>query len=150
MHIYGEDHSPEERDRIESEILKEHAKSPYKFLLSEELGPHSWRVNELGSAIANKEWAISDRSLHLAKKMGIPAIGIDTWDPEVYQKGVKHSFKLRERTMMDILKKYEDKHVAVIVGDTHLRTISTPELGPSSPLHNLTATIQRSRNPEIA
>ena len=41
MHIYGEDHSPEERDRIESEILKEHAKSPYKFLLSEELGPHS-------------------------------------------------------------------------------------------------------------
>ncbi len=62
MHIYGEDHSPEERDRIESEILKEHAKSPYKFLLSEELGPHSWRVNELDSAIANKEWAISDRS----------------------------------------------------------------------------------------
>lgn len=150
MHIYGEDHSPEERDRIENEIIEQHAKNPYQFLLSEELGPHSWRVNELDSAIANKEWSISDRSLHLAKKLGIPAIGIDTWDPEVYKRGLKHSFDHRERRMMEVLKKYENKHVAVIVGDTHLRTISTPELGPSSPLHNLNATIQRSRRPEIS
>ena len=150
MHIYGEDHSPEERDRIESEILKEHAKNPYKFLLSEELGPHSWRVNELDTAIKNQEWSISDRSLHLAKKMGVPAIGIDTWDPSVYKRGVKHSFDRREHVMMNVLGKYKDQHVAVIIGDTHLRTIPTPELGRASPIHSLGVTVRRSRNPEIA
>ena len=48
-----------------------------------------------------------------------------------------NQFKVREKSMikhMDIAKR-KFKRIAIIVGDTHLRTIDTPELGDRSPLN---------------
>ena len=41
------------------------------------------------------------------------------------------------------------KNITVVVGDTHLRTIETPELGKASPFHNRGFNIIRSKYPEI-
>ena len=41
------------------------------------------------------------------------------------------------------------KNINVVVGDTHLRTINTPELGEASPFHNRGYNIIRSKYSEI-
>ena len=43
----------------------------------------------------------------------------------------------------------DSKNIAVVVGDTHLRTIETPELGKASPFHNRGFNIIRSKYSEI-
>lgn len=49
---------------------------------------------------------------------------------------MKSQFKSRERSMISHLNRYHKKYsrIAVVVGDTHLRTIETEELGKKSPI----------------
>lgn len=53
------------------------------------------------------------------------------------QKDIKTSFKIRENNILnkiiDSIQKYNK--ICIVIGDTHLRTISTKELGPTSPIH---------------
>ncbi len=62
-------------------------------------------------------------------------------------------FKYREENMLrnieNIKQFHPNKNIHVVVGDTHLRTIPTKELGDSSPFHNYNYNIYRSRTPEI-
>ena len=51
--------------------------------------------------------------------------------------------------LSDGLVKMPPKVVAVVVGDTHLRTIDTPELGKVSPFYKYNFNIIRSKYPEI-
>lgn len=50
---------------------------------------------------------------------------------------MKEQFEIREKHMLNLIKGYEKKHKKIVVqiGDTHLRTISTSELGEPSPIY---------------
>lgn len=145
--IYGETHTLEDRQRIEALIMAEHAKNKYTFLLLEELGAHRYvTAKAKEKAIEDKMYSIGPLGLELALLLNIPAIGIDTWDKSVYREDkrgadgsfadARRSFLIREQRMVDVLTRYRMLgRCAVIVGDTHLRTITTKTLGPPSYLY---------------
>lgn len=68
----------------------------------------------------------------------MPCIGIEytKWQPGEHDRvGLRESFRLREDHWMKLIDKYlELGRVLVVCGDTHLRTIATPELGRVSPM----------------
>jgi hypothetical protein len=142
--IYGEMHTDKDRNRINKLILSRHAKRRYRFLLLEELGIHVYRNEvEKKMAISQKMYSIGPRGLELAIELQIPAIGIDLWGKRNYSKNrydengnyidAVHSFLVREKRMVNVISHYKKKgDVAVIVGDSHLRTVKTPELGDGS------------------
>lgn len=142
--IFGEMHTAADRDRIETEIIKEHSIEPFKFILSEELGPHRY-YNKLGlrRGFTNREWSISDRTFRLALELNIAAIGIDSWEDDTYREDKKgpgglyldcrRSFRLREKLMTSTIQEFLPRgRLAVIVGDAHLRTIRTLVCGEPS------------------
>lgn len=135
--IYGEIHTREDRDRIESELLKKHKLVKYNFILTEEIGDNIALTNKdklIG--INNHLWGISPRSYELGIKLNLPVIGIDTWDDKVYQENLPEQFLQRETRMVKVISEYSRKgNCVVLVGDSHLRTIVTKELGGVSLLH---------------
>lgn len=165
--FYGEEHTVEERNRVEWLIIDNHHKKPYDYLLCEELGPHAWLTpKEIRKAIKDQMWSISPRGLELALKLGIPAVGIDCWDDETFKHDIKdkngmaidfrHSFLMRETRMVKTVQEYRKKgRLAVMLGDSHLRTIKTKELGDESLVwltfhKDRDVTIYRSPKKEIA
>lgn len=86
--------------------------------------------------------------LDFAKKYGIPVVGmnlpktlpdykvaIQKDDEASKAKGFKvyvETFKLREHYMCQVMHSLSKVQTTCIVGDTHLRTIKTPELGEAS------------------
>lgn len=164
--FFGEEHTNSERSRVEWLIIDHHRKTPYDFLLCEELGPHVWLTPaEIKKAIEREMYSISPRGLELALKLGIPAIGIDRWDSAAFKHDIKdkngmaidfrQSFLLRETKMVNTVKKYRPKgRLAVMLGDTHLRTVKTKELGDESLIwltyrNDKDVTIYRSPKKEI-
>lgn len=85
----------------------------------------------------------------------VPFIGFELtdWSSIKDKKDLVETFKAREKHWVKVIKKYtsNDKLILVICGDTHLRTISTPELGQPSPLYTSfpKATFIRLEDPEI-
>ena len=83
--------------------------------------------------------------------------GLDQNIYKYFKGDYKKQFEIREKNMLrnidfvlsDGLVKMPPKVVAIVVGDTHLRTIDTPELGPKSPFYNRDYTIIRSKYKEI-
>lgn len=142
--IYGEIHTTADRNRVEWAIIDNHRKKPYDFLLCEELGPHEHHTAKAqDKALKEKMYSIGPMGLELAKKLGIPAIGIDDWSDATYAKDIKdkkgmavnfsRSFYIRETKMVAKIKKYMAKgRCAVMLGDSHLRTTKTKELGDAS------------------
>ena len=68
----------------------------------------------------------------------------------------KESFEIRESRMISVINQHVNKHkkIVIIVGDTHLRTIRTKELGDVSPIYHKfknwkNALIIRSKTREI-
>ena len=165
--FFGEEHTPDERSRVEWMIIDAHRKTPYDYLLCEELGPHAWLTpKEIKQAIKDQMWSISPRGLELALKLGIPAVGIDCWDDATFAHDIKdkngmaidfrHSFLTRETKMVKTVQRYRKKgRLAVMLGDSHLRTIKTKELGDASLVwltfrHDKDVTIYSSPKKEIA
>ncbi len=165
-YIFGEDHSPEERTKIENEIRVLHNTVGIKYILSEELGQYEfYDLASMCKGIEDGMYSISPRTLELGIELDIPVIGIDTWNDSVYSHDVKdsfgncvdfsRSFKIREFIMYSKIKEFMlyNGNIAVIVGDAHLRTISTKELGDASILSTKLNTkdylIARSLNKEI-
>lgn len=143
MFIYGEMHTPEERSRIEELILEQHSNRKFDYLLCEDLGIYtaSTRVSkERLMANAGKGqtyYGISERSVEFSALLNIPVMGIDDWSAETQRltdRGrLKEAFKAREQNMVRFMNRFHLMgRCAVIVGDTHLRTIDTPELGDPS------------------
>lgn len=144
--IYGEDHTTEYRETINEKIRKQHKLNPFEFLLLEELGPHVYLTEkQKEQAIKNHVYSIGPMGLQLALDLDIPVVGIDLWDDAVYlqdkydSEGMAldftRSFRLRENKMVITIEEWWKKgNCAVIVGDSHLRTVKTKELGPVSPL----------------
>jgi hypothetical protein len=141
--IYGEIHTLEERKRIEKEILKSNV--PYQFLLAEEIGEAKFMTKRDQIEGKLKDTFHTGPMIYdLAIKLGIPLIGIDLDDrDDIYEHDIVskskglisavHSFKLRETQMVKVISEYAKKgNCVVIMGDTHLRTIVTKELGDIS------------------
>ena len=142
--IYGELHTLEDRQRIEAMILEQHGKAKYMFLLLEEIGPHRYVTTaSKEKAIADQMYSVGPMGLELSIMLGIPAVGIDLWGADVHKADkqgpdgfftdAKRSFMLREKRMVEVIEKHRVAgRCAVIVGDAHLRTITTRELGAPS------------------
>lgn len=68
----------------------------------------------------------------------LPHVKVMPLEDEVEQTDlpIKEMFVIRERSMIEHLSDAEAKYnrIAVVIGDTHLRTISTEELGDKSPI----------------
>lgn len=142
--IYGELHTLEDRKRIEAMILEQHGKAKYMFLLLEEIGPHRYVTTAAKEkAIADQMYSTGPMGLELSIMLGIPAIGIDLWGKDVHKADkhdgngfftdAKRRFMLREKHMVEVIEKHRlAGRCAVIVGDTHLRTVTTRVLGAPS------------------
>lgn len=91
--------------------------------------------------ILEKEYNIVLKSwngvIKLAYDLNIAAVGIDV-DKDLSTYSLKESFIIRETRMLSVIEKYKQKGLpcVVILGDTHLRTIKTDQLGDISPIWN--------------
>lgn len=144
--IFGEMHNPKDHARVMQEINKLHSAGKINYILSEELGPFAYlNKKDIEKGIAEMENQIGEETFKLGLKFNVPVIGIDLWDPEVYKDDVyaddnihvidvKRSFALREAQMVKVISEWLPKGDGVmIVGDTHLRTVPSPQdLGPVS------------------
>lgn len=158
--IFGEIHTDEDRSRIEKILLERHKEHPYQYILSEEVGDGVYTTEkERNAGIRNEIFSIGPRSYILGNKLNLPVIGIDEWDERKFnfpggREDTKMSFKVREDRMLKVIKEYMLKgSCAVLIGDAHLRTVYTPELGSPSKLQTLSkkdgVTIFRTPNGEI-
>lgn len=165
LFIYGEIHTPEERTRVEELIMEEHVRKPFDYFLCEDLGEYYAGTDAMKSQmVANcgegkPFYGISPRSVEFSTLLKTPIVGIDDWGDDsarwLKRGRVDKSFEIREKRMVKLIGRYHLLgRCAVIVGDTHLRTISTTELGKPSLLQtkfarDRTVTIVRSPIGEI-
>lgn len=137
--IFGELHTIKERQRIEREIVEIHRRTPYQFILSEECGNYeAYTTQAKRKGIEQEIYSIGPNSYYLGIKLNIPVIGIDSWDSTIDWNNIStaNAFSIREKRMVEVIKEYMTQgNIAVIVGDSHLRTIRTPELGDISPIY---------------
>lgn len=146
MDIFGETHTLAQRKRIESIIKKFHKINPYDYLLMEGAGDQVLLTKQSKEhALKEEKWSIGPRDIEFGLELDLPIIGIDVWDKkafsvdkyteEGYALDLTYSFGIRERRMCSVISEYLRKgRIAMIVGDTHLRTVKTKELGPASPI----------------
>ena len=69
-----------------------------------------------------------------------------------YKGDYKKQFEIREALMLKNIKTFTNqnsKNIVIVVGDTHLRTIQTPELSKTSPFYKYNFNIVRSKYKEI-
>lgn len=123
-------------------IMKLAKKSNAKYILIEALADIT--LPDMESKF--KASLIDDADLHngaLTKfwimrsmEINIPFIGIDRTDLDYDKLSVKEQFKIREAHFIEKLEHYRHKGMVIAsVGDTHLRSIATEQLGPVSPLY---------------
>jgi len=110
--IFGENHTkPDEVDRIRKEIV----------VFNPEVILHElyWEDEEFYKKV-------------------LPDVDVLPLEDEVEKTDLPISelFSIRERSMIEHLNNANDKYVriAIVIGDTHLRTIDTKELGSKSPI----------------
>ena len=128
VEIWGESHfHRDEVQRIRLEVL---SFNPDTILLESK-----WEARYYRKALSRVETVWIDK--RVSKDLPLPK-----------------QFSIREENMLRLMDKhYTRERVAIVVGDTHLRTIATPELGRVSPIaqwaHNNGVTTHRSLYPEI-
>lgn len=92
---------------------------------------------KIQKAIDDDYYMVSPDLYELALKYDLPVYGIDA--PETLYKRrltMRKQFEIREGIMVKTIEEHrKDKNCVVIVGDTHLRSRRTNQLGPPSPLH---------------
>jgi hypothetical protein len=141
--IFGEMHSNKEDKELSYKLIKEFKPD---FLLHELLGEvealtkedirkHLNNCHDRNSGPILCEPSLNKDIYEIGYKYNIPIIGIDFDDHKGTLKGLnmKRQFLIRERKMVEGIKKYYNKgKLFVVVGDTHLRTVRTGELGDIS------------------
>ncbi len=158
IYIFGENHSNlSEIKEIQEEIKKIKPDIALFELMYED---EVWSKEDAKERLSNcKEGELCDPALNkdlyeLAFKLDIPCIGIDL-DIKDTKKSLKEKFQQREKHMVEMIKDYMvSGKIVVIVGDTHLRTIETEELGDISLIqkefsNSPNVVIKRSKNKEI-
>lgn len=152
--IFGENHTVKERTVIERKIKHLHSIKPFDFILSEEAGDAiAISKEDKQKLIDSKYFSIGPKSYQLGIELEIPVIGIDLWGihPSIPQ---ETKFTMREKHMLNVIEKYSKLgRIAVLIGDAHLRSVDSEQLGKKSILHvklynKLGVRIHRSPNPE--
>lgn len=79
---------------------------------------------------------LTKRWIKLSMEFKTPFIGIEYTEMND-ELSLKDSFEERERHFLKMIDRYrtDTNRIIVVVGDTHLRTIKTLQLGPVSPLY---------------
>jgi hypothetical protein len=156
VYIFGENHS----NLIEIASLRDKIRGikPDFVLLELFYDDEVWSKEEALDRLKNcKNGNKCDPRLNidwyeLAYELDIPFIGIDLQTNDIH---IKNNFKNREQHMVNMIKDYMIAGtIVVVVGDTHLRTIETNELGESSLIqkefaNNPKVFINRSKEREI-
>jgi hypothetical protein len=158
LKIYGDMHTLDDFNNISNIVKKE--KPDYflcEFLLNDRVMNSIEAKNRLDNSGAGKlcDPYFNLPYYQLAYETNIPTIGIDLDNSKLTRdkNKLKESFIEREKQMIKVIEEFRNKgNCIVFVGDTHLRTIETEELGKASPIYlkykNI-ATIIRSKNNEI-
>ena len=144
--IYGEMHGIESEMRAFSKAIRDHNPS---YVLVEALGDlelltkedkekaNRKPLRELYQEDLTKYW-IEFALEHDVAFIGIEQTKLNTKGYEA--KTLKEAFNIREKHFIRMIESYrkdllgESVKLIVVVGDTHLRTINTRELGEASPL----------------
>lgn len=92
---------------------------------------------EIEDKIKNEDYMISNLHYEIALYNNLPIIGIDLQpDSKTFKEKLVKQFQVREDAMKATCNTYAFKGPFVLtVGDTHLRTKQTMELGRASPLY---------------
>lgn len=151
LYIFGENHA--RLDEIES-INQQIRNIKPNYLLHELLyDDQCLTVAEMAERLKNCEVGnVCDPNLNkdiyqLGMQMRIPIIGIDLKSLD-RNLSIAKQFELRERNMVHLIEKYRSKGtVVVVVGDAHLRTEVSRELGPPSPIPKIFSSANIVRSP---
>ena len=110
--VWGENHSKHnEVDRIRKEVIS------FK---------PDFIIHEL-------DW--EDKKFYEDKIPGVKVLPLEPSNKNrKLPRNIQKAFEIREKEMVKILSDLPSGRIAVVVGDTHLRTIPTKELGSKSPL----------------
>lgn len=142
IHIFGEaHHDPSDIDRINKEIIRISPTVLLHELLYED---RCDSVEQIDSRLNNcKEGGVCDPRINkdiylIGKRLRCKLIGIDL---DFVDRGLtdREKFRIRESHMLTMIKRaiteFEGRVIAVVLGDTHLRSIHTKELGPASQIN---------------
>lgn len=137
--VFGETHTdPRDVSRIRNEIIKLSPSVILHELLYEDRCDTDVEIEERLRTC--KEGGICDPRLNkdiyrLGKALGCKLIGIDIGFINT-KLTLRESFELRERHMLKIIEtclvEFKGETIVIVVGDAHLRTTETDELGPAS------------------
>jgi len=143
IYIFGEAHSnPESVLFIQEQIKKIRPLT----IVHEMLGVNKFIRSQVGNELAKCsspravcQIGLNDDVFKLAASLGASLIGCDLSQREfgnLKDKPLIEVFAAREArmlaTLLSVSRRIED--IVMVVGDTHLRTVETPELGPISPI----------------
>ena len=140
--LIGERHGNAKDEKLMLDLIKVFKPD---YILAEALADYKLHTTEDKKTHLSKDveehyyYEYTQHWVELSLKTNIPFIGIEyvKWDEKTYE-GLSRveSFATREKHFLNMIKTYSRLgKVIVVVGDTHLRTIKTKELGPVSPLY---------------
>ena len=133
IHIHGESHfNPEEVNRIRQTIIQS---KPDIIIHELDDDMDLYKKNLPGTRLYQLERGL-DQNIY-------------KYFPNDYASQFKHREDNMIRNIENIRLFHPEANIHVVVGDTHLRTIPTKELGDSSPFYNYDYKIYRSKTPEI-
>lgn len=141
--IFSETDDAQDRERVKQAVIRHHNHTPLDYILAIDIGSHQVQPNQTTDWQTNPaRYRHSPRTYELGQQLGVPVIGIDTWEKRVYLRDrirdgqVVHqgaSLLLRETRMVENILKYGALgHCAVIVGDVNLRGLPTEAYGETS------------------
>jgi hypothetical protein len=124
--VFGEYHTPQIRDWIESRIINLIRSGKKVLIFSEELGPYYYHpdyIEGMRLAIQEHKYSISDRTLLFGIKYKVPIYGIDmSWNKEDFP----HDRKAIEPEALAIITSTMSMYpnidiFIIIIGDIHIR-----------------------------
>lgn len=137
LYIFGEDHHNKKEVLDIQKKIKEI--EPDVVLLELMYEDEVWSREDAEEKIKNcKDGNTCDPRINLdlyqlARELNVPFIGIDIEVSKKEKTSLKESFLKREKYMVEMIKNYMIcGTVVAVIGDTHLRTIKTAELGDVS------------------
>lgn len=137
--ILGENHGNTEEWKSYQDLIKQFKPEflLHELLYSDVALDKSTILDRLSKC--NKEHLCETFNKHIyqfAYDNDIKLIGIDLENiPNSNTLSDKEKFEVREKHMLDMIEKYDNKRIVVIVGDTHLRNRISNQLGNVSPIY---------------
>lgn len=141
--IFGENHYDEDYrivinkriERLKPDYLLHELLYEVEAVTRDEISKYLGDCSDKHNGPLMCEPSINKDIYELGYKYNIPLIGIDidNYDNKLKNLSLKEIFRLREERMVEKIYQFYNKgRIVVVVGDTHLRTLKTRELGDIS------------------